>query len=280
MVNFRHEKISDHITRIHGITGELCYFIEGEKSGVLLDTLTGIGSLKTLVDKLTDKPYIVLLSHGHVDHAMGAPEFQDAGIKVYMSSIDEDVFKEHSDMGMRKGSASMMEPEVAAAVEEKDYIHLRKEPFLDLKEGDTFDLGGLTIETFALPGHTPGSLAFLLREDRVLFTGDACNKFTFMFFKYCLPIAEYKEKLKDFLKKVEGRFDSVLLSHGPGDAGTDIISSVIEVCDDILSGNTDDIPFAFQGEKALIAKKMDMTMRRPDGKSGNIVYNKSNILAK
>lgn len=43
---------------------------------MLLDT--GTGSMKSCVQELTDKPFIVLLSHGHVDHAMGAPEFDEA----------------------------------------------------------------------------------------------------------------------------------------------------------------------------------------------------------
>jgi len=35
----------------------------------------GVGHLKDLVSGLTDKPLTVLLTHGHVDHANGAPEF-------------------------------------------------------------------------------------------------------------------------------------------------------------------------------------------------------------
>lgn len=38
--------------------------------------------------------------------------------------------------------------------------------------GDTLDLGGATLEFIHTPGHTPGSLSILLREQNILFTGD------------------------------------------------------------------------------------------------------------
>ena len=50
--------------------------------------------------------------------------------------------------------------------EETDYIPAAScESFLDIKEGDVFDLGGVIIGIFACPGHTFGSVVMLLRED-------------------------------------------------------------------------------------------------------------------
>ena len=72
MVNFRTEKVSENITRIFGISGELWYLVEGTQKAALLDTGSGIGRMKPLIDSLTDKPLLILLTHGHVDHAMGA----------------------------------------------------------------------------------------------------------------------------------------------------------------------------------------------------------------
>lgn len=43
-----------------------------------------------------------------------------------------------------------------------------------LTAGDRLELAhGLTLEVLFTPGHSPGSLSFLLREEEVLFTGDA-----------------------------------------------------------------------------------------------------------
>ena len=45
MVTFKSEKITEHLTRIHGITGELMYLAEGTQKAALVDTGSGIGSL-------------------------------------------------------------------------------------------------------------------------------------------------------------------------------------------------------------------------------------------
>ena len=71
MVTFRTEKVSDRITRIFGTSGELWYLVEGSEKAALLDTGSGLGHMKPLIESLTDKPLLVLLTHGHVDHAMG-----------------------------------------------------------------------------------------------------------------------------------------------------------------------------------------------------------------
>lgn len=269
MVTFQSKKISEHVTRIYGIAGELMYLVEGTERAVLIDTGSGIGSLKALVDTLTDKPYIILLTHGHVDHAMGAPEFDT---EIYMNPADNDVYKEHSNLQVRKDSIKSIPEEIASKIEESDYIPVRTDGYLPLRNGDTFDLGGITLEAYACPGHTPGSMAILIKEERTLLLGDACNFFTFLFFDYCPGIAEYKETLEQLRRQTEGKYDRVYLSHGDGNAGKDLIDGVVKVCEDILSGNVDNIPFEFMGETAFIAKAITPEMTRVDGGVGNIVY--------
>ena len=44
--------------------------------------------------------------------------------------------------------------------------------FRPMEPGTVFDLGGRRIEVLATPGHTPGSVCFLERERRALYTGD------------------------------------------------------------------------------------------------------------
>ena len=113
--------------------------------------------------------------------------------------------------------------------------------------------------------------------------GDACNPFTFLFDGNSLPVETYRDVLLRLLEKTTGHFDRVLLSHGAFVASSEMLDSVIKVCDDILSGNTDDIPFAFMGSAApgtYIAKAMTFeggAPARADGGLGNIVYNKNRI---
>lgn len=272
MLQFKTEKLTDRVTRIYGFCGELMYLVEGKEKAALLDTGTGIGSLKACVQKLTDKPVMVLLTHGHVDHAMGAPEFEE----VYMNHKDDYIYNEHCSLEFRKAGleGTPLEQEVTAA----DFIpEAPCGTFRDLKGGDAFDLGGTTIEIYDCPGHTFGSVVMLIPEERSVLLGDACNYFTFMFDDYSTTISEYEESLKRLSGELAGKFDTVYLSHGDGNGHKEIMEDVTAVCEDIKAGNTDDIPFSFMGKRALIAKAVTPQMGRRDGGRGNIVYSKERI---
>ena len=276
MVEFKYERVSERITRVYGISGEFWYLVTGDEKAALLDTGSGIGHMKPLIDRLTDKPLIILLTHGHVDHANGAPEFD---CPIYMNPADDPIYELHRGVAVRNEGLGMTPAEIRDKLEASDYIPVRKQPFLPLQHGDVFDLGGLTVECCSCAGHTPGSMVFLLREERTMLLGDACNYFTFLFFDYCLPIEAYRKNLLTLKGQLDGKFDRVLLNHGDGDALPAILDGVIAVCDDILRGNTDDVPFIFRGEKCHVAKAMTGPGMRRDGGIGNVVYNKSNIWA-
>ena len=273
MVKFYSEKISEHVTRIYGITGEQMYLVAGSSRAALIDTGSGAGSLRAYVETLTDKSVIVLLTHGHVDHAMGAPEFDT----VYMNRKDDSIYSEHCDMELRKGYLSQSPAFVQ--VTEEDYIPaVSSESFHNMEGGDVFDLGGLSIEIYDCPGHTQGSVCMLIKEERALLTGDACNTFVFLFDHYTTGISTYEKSLEELKDKTAGKFDRIYLSHGPGrEYPVELLDEVIEVCEDIKHGNVDDQPFIFMGKTALIAKAAEMDAGRLDGKLGNIVYDKERI---
>jgi hydroxyacylglutathione hydrolase len=115
---YESHKISDSVTRIFGPTGELMYLIEGNKRAALIDTGAGVGDLKAFVDSLTSKPYFVILTHGHVDHALGAPSFDE----VYMNMLDREVYKAHSEISVRKNYLKMNMGDNFEKIKEEDYI--------------------------------------------------------------------------------------------------------------------------------------------------------------
>ncbi len=265
---FRTEKVTERITRIYAFATELMYLVEGTEKAVLIDTGSGIGSLKACVEQLTDKPVVVLVTHGHVDHAMGAAEFEN----VYMSHEDDYIYEKHGTDAFRRSCFSTVTPPFEAG--EEDLIPtMRLSEIKNLKEGDRFDLGGISVEIYACPGHTRGSVVMLIPEERLLITGDACNLFTFVYDDYSTTITEYEESLKALLEKVGGKYDNVLLSHGDGNGYPELIEDVIQVCEDIKAGRADDIPFEFLGTTGLVAKAVDPSR----GERGNIVYNKDRI---
>lgn len=272
MMHFKTEKVTDRVTRIYAFASELMYLVEGEQRAVLLDTGSGIGSLKDCVSGLTDKPVTVLITHGHVDHAMGAIEFDE----VYLSHLDEYIYRPHADTAFRREGLAEITRDPAC--EEGDFLLAAPfEKFRDLKGGDTFDLGGLHIDVYDCPGHTKGSVVMLLREERALLLGDACNSFTFLFDTYSDTVCEYEESLRRLLSQVQGKYDSVYLSHGSGCGHKEMIEDVIRVCEDIRAGRTDDVFFPFRDTSGLIAKAVDENGQRLDGGRGNIVYSRSKI---
>lgn len=91
MEYFTHERISKRIIRIVDISDTASYLVEGNEKACLIDTGSGIGSLRAYVDSLTNLAYDVVLTHGHVDHASGAWEFKDK--KVYLHPEDRELMK-------------------------------------------------------------------------------------------------------------------------------------------------------------------------------------------
>ena len=140
-----------------------------------------------------------------------------------------------------------------------------------------FDLGGLTIEAIAYSGHTKGSTAFLLKEDGILILGDACNNTTFLFGAETTSVEAYEETTKKVLERTKGRYSRVFISHHDMETGAEIMENMIELCEEIKAGTTDDVPFSFMGMEAFIAKKATPQMKRLDGKCGNLIYRKDHI---
>lgn len=269
------EKITDSVTAIRSLSGEILYLIEGREKAVLIDTCAGVGHLRRFVEELTEKPVTVLLSHGHIDHAMGAPEFG----QVYMNQKDIPLYQSQCSVEERKGYvAACIGPEAAARILEEEYVCARPDyQFEELTEGMVFDLGGIHIEAYAFPGHTKGCMVFLIREERFLILGDACNNATFLFDDICSSVTEYQKQVNRTQALLTGKYDRVFLMHHVMEAPATIFREMSEVCDTILVGKADQIPFHFMGKKAYVAKMANERFEREDGKFANLIYNPEKI---
>ena len=271
---FETQKIEDCITCIKSVkTGEFMYLFEGTEKAILLDTGLGFGNIKEYVQGLTRLPYDVILSHGHHDHIGGSFLYESA----YINPKDIPVFKEYGDMKMRSRSLKYMADE--HNLSKNDFVPTREIELLPINHGDLFELGGQTIEVIEAPGHTPGTLCFLLREKRILFSGDACNNCSYLFMRESLPIQEYQKTVRMLLDRGE-EYDRVLLSHWRSEVPKSIIQDVYDCCTDIMEGNADDEPYGFMDIEAYVAKKRDHKGERVDGKIGNVIYRKDNIFSR
>lgn len=265
---FTHKEIDEHITVIRDFFGDIIYLLQDDEKAYLIDTGFGVGSLKNYVDTLTNKkPVTVLLTHGHMDHAMGAPEFSD----VYMSPLDDKQYNDHKKESYRN---AIMKVVLGKHYEDqKDAIIPSSElNYKPLLPGQTFALKGLTIQIFAAPGHTHGSVAILFQEKRTLLLGDSCNDNVLLLDSNGTNVKEYMEHMKVLEKETKGLYDKVYFSHGHMEGPVGFIESAIEVCKEVLNGNSDKLPYNFLGYNLLVAKDRDKKLHRLDGGLANIAY--------
>ncbi len=271
---FEASRIFDNVTLISGLGGEQCYLIEGKNQALLIDGLSGVGSLKSFVRELTDLPVQIVNTHGHVDHCGANFEYGECLIHP----ADIRLMYDHSDPMMRLNfakSGSMFRPLPVEPTLE-DVIPPRAVKTFPIYDGDSLDLGGVTLEVIGVPGHSFGTIVLLDRARRVVYSGDACNANTLLFTENSASIEEYRESLLHF-KTFQPDFDGMYGGHGPGPVPNTIIDEAIELCEEILKGTDDQIEGSSIGRPCLYAKSKDDHFRRLDGKLANIAYSKENI---
>jgi hydroxyacylglutathione hydrolase len=129
---------------------------EGADKAVLVDA--GLNT-ELILDSIRNKGLsleAVLLTHGHPDHLVGAADIADAtGADVYLNSIEAKVVE--------------MMPEMILAMLGIEELKTPAE-FKPLEDGQVLELAGLNIKVLHTPGHSPGSVSFLV--DDALFDGD------------------------------------------------------------------------------------------------------------
>lgn len=265
---FTSEKISPSTTKLVDVSGVAVFLVEGAEKAVLIDTATGAGDLKSYVAALTDKPVEVILTHGHSDHAGGAAGFD----KVWLHEDDWDLVKHHATMDMKMDYVRFI---TGKELSPKNFVPERTAGYLAIKNGQEFDLGGLTLKMLHVPGHTHGTVCVLLAEERTILFGDACNNAVFLWDEEACCVEEYRQSLLE-LKKQENSWDTVWLSHGPTAVDRKVLDGVISVCDEILAGTNDWQPYEFMGQSLRMAKKVKDRVRL-DGGLGNIVYHPKKV---
>lgn len=272
MFEFRQEQITEHIKRIYGAGDACMYYIEGDTKGILVDTAYGVGDLKGYIDSITTKPYEVVVTHGHADHANGIAQFSE----VYLNRKDRELYTIKTDIGLRRTMLKRTIPDIDTYPDSM-FQPVFSGRFLDLEDGMVFNLGGVLAQVIAAPGHTQGMMVLLVREDRTILFGDACGVCTFLFKPESSTVKTYCETLKK-LKTYEPSYDCVLRQHGTCESPKSILEDNLDVANDILNGTDDHIPFEYLGEHVWMAKEVDpATNSRKDGKSGNIVYSMEKI---
>ncbi len=265
MEQFRYEKLSERLIRIIDPCDVACYLVLGDTQAALLDTGSGIGSLKSYVKQFTNLPIVVFLTHGHLDHIGGAGEFTE----VYLPKVEMPVYIKHSDMKYRVDTTSEF---LHRTVNENELMPIYDRVLKDMSDGQVFDLGNLHIKMVQVPGHTPGIVCPLIEEERAIIFGDACGVGVLLFDEYSSTVSAYRKSLLH-LKDFEKDYDTVLRNHGTFYSEKSLLDNVIACCDLILSGKDAKQPVVSHGAKLFSASQLAADNHtRLDGKQGNIFY--------
>lgn len=96
----------------------------------------------------------VFLSHADIDHTSGLRVFKNAA--VYLSADEEQLIR-----GVRTLRNAVRSPRIRRA-------------YALLRDNDEVTVGSHRIRAIATPGHTPGSMAYLV-DGTYLFLGDTCK---------------------------------------------------------------------------------------------------------
>ena len=269
---FQTKALTDRITQIRMPGNVMTYLVKGDARAVLIDTGCGLGPFRAFVEGLLEGlPYEVVLTHGHVDHAGGASEFEH----VYLHEKDHALAAKHTSKEIRSRYLHNSSPDFLP----EDLVEPKKEGYLPLSYGQIFDLGGEELQIVNMGGHTQGSVGVLFPRERVLLAGDACCSFTLLFARgTSLGIPAYRENLQQLMSVYGDLFDDVIYSHPHNYGGPEVIRQMIELCGEILDGKDDRIESkTLEGDVAYLAKAVDDHGRRKDGKIANLLYTEENL---
>ncbi len=156
------------------------YLIKGATHNLLVDAgINALGPLylESIERLLGDSRNLdfAFVTHSHYDHLGSIPYLKRKipQLKLGAFGTVTELVRKPSVlrlMNRLSDAARSIFPEV---VGDED-VHLEAVEFdLALKEGDTFELGGLGCEVYEVPGHTRDSLAYFIPELRALFAAEA-----------------------------------------------------------------------------------------------------------
>jgi len=178
------------------------YYNEETREGVIIDASDSLETVKHLVVDNALKIKAVLLTHGHFDHIFRAKEI--------CKFIDAPLYA-HEDE-----AALLQSPEMNRS----DYrgLNITARPDKLFRDGDVFDVGGVSLKVIHTPGHTAGGVCYYDAANGVIFTGDTLFRETIG--RTDMPTGDHATLVKSINEKLFILPDEVTVYPGHGEAST------------------------------------------------------------
>ncbi len=167
-------RVTDDLLAVH--TPLVTFYVLKDDAGLcLIDT--GFGNGPRLLRRALKRRgwdrlpvHTLLLTHGHIDHALNARPFADQfGARIVGPRLDADFY-----LGRAKYTGITRLTGWSEAVARRVFRYRPFTPDVMLDPGDEVPVWG-GLRAVHLPGHTPGHTGYYCPRRRVLFTGDLFN---------------------------------------------------------------------------------------------------------
>ena len=197
------------------------YLFCGNDRAALIDTGMNVPNARKIAESITPLPLTLINTHGDPDHISGNGAFGE----VLMSSAEEENYRVHGGSGK----------------------------VVPVKEGDVIDLGNRPLKVIDIPGHTPGSIALLDLNNRILVSGDSVQDGNIFMFGEGRDLRIYRESL-EHLGEFDGLYDKIYPMHGSFPVYPDLIAKLKSGVSDIIDGKASSLPVSVLGQTVSLFK--------------------------
>ncbi|MBH0120702.1 MBL fold metallo-hydrolase [Rhodococcus sp. CX] len=170
-----------------GRFGLYTFFIDAEQpaivdTGITSSPAEGMAPALAALGRRIEDVRWILLTHGHIDHIGGAHALWEATgrrAQVVIHEADAHLLRSrqaHVDEYLGARGRYLKDPDGGAKVTAaaQAVISGEMEPTMLVRGGETLSLGGdITVSVHSIPGHTAGSVAYVVDGQNDVFVGDA-----------------------------------------------------------------------------------------------------------
>lgn len=213
------------------------YLIVGDERALLLDTGMGVGDIRALVESLTDRPVFVVNSHAHWDHIGGNRLFEEIWIHAAEAErLETGVANERL---RRAFGPDQLRGALPTGFDAETVSYPPTPATGILSGGETFNLGGRTLDVIHCPGHSPGGIALLNHDAGVLFSTDVAYALDLQAYDEDSDLIAYGRSLNR-LATLSPVLRAVYPSHGVSPIEPELLPAMSRAVGDILEGRAAD----------------------------------------